>query len=73
MRVVFVLLSLSLLPLSLSAAEKLKVITSFSILADMAYQVGGDNIQIINIVARIKTPTRIHPQSMTLKTCSKQT
>lgn len=62
MRVVFVLLSLLLLPLSLSAAEKLKVITSFSILADMTYQVGGDNIQVINIVGADKdthtyTPT----------------
>lgn len=50
MRAVFVLLSLLLLPLSLSAAEKLKVVTSFSILADMASQVGGERIQVTTIV-----------------------
>ncbi|MEB0094434.1 zinc ABC transporter substrate-binding protein [Pseudomonas sp. CCI1.2] len=50
MRVALVLSSLLLLPLSLSAAEKLKVVTSFSILADMAQHVGGDHIQVINLV-----------------------
>jgi zinc/manganese transport system substrate-binding protein len=50
MRVVFVLASLLLLPLSVSAAESLKVVTSFSILADMARQVGRDHVQVVNIV-----------------------
>jgi len=52
MRALFVLFSL-LLPLSLStaqAADKLQVVTSFSILADMTQQVGGDHIQITNMV-----------------------
>ncbi|MGV8916852.1 MAG: metal ABC transporter solute-binding protein, Zn/Mn family [Pseudomonas sp.] len=50
MRVALVLAGLLLLPLSVSAAEKLKVVTSFSILADMARQIGGEHIQVINIV-----------------------
>ncbi|MDB5980002.1 MAG: metal transporter substrate-binding protein [Pseudomonas sp.] len=50
MRVVFVLASLLLLPLSVSAAESLKVVTSFSILADMARQVGRDHVQVVNLV-----------------------
>ena len=49
MRALLVLFSL-LLSMSLSAAEKLQVITSFSILADMTHQVGGDHIQITNMV-----------------------
>ena len=49
MRVLLVLFSL-LLSMSLSAAEKLQVVTSFSILADMTHQVGGDHIQITNMV-----------------------
>lgn len=52
MRALLVLFSL-LLPLSLStasAAEKLQVVTSFSILADMVHQVGGEHIQITNMV-----------------------
>ncbi|VVN97649.1 metal ABC transporter substrate-binding protein [Pseudomonas fluorescens] len=49
MRALLVLFSL-LLPLSLAAAEKLQVVTSFSILADMTRQVGGEHIQIINLV-----------------------
>ncbi|WP_435607028.1 metal ABC transporter substrate-binding protein [Pseudomonas knackmussii] len=38
------------LPLSLPAAEKLKVVTSFSILADMTRAVGGEHIQLSNLV-----------------------
>jgi zinc/manganese transport system substrate-binding protein len=41
------------LRLSLStaqAADKLPVVTSFSILADMVHQVGGEHIQITNMV-----------------------
>jgi len=53
MRVVLVLFSL-LLSMSISAlaaaAEKLQVVTSFSILADMTQQVGGEHIQITNMV-----------------------
>ena len=52
MRALLVLFSL-LLPLSLStasAAEKLQVVTSFSILADIAHQVGGEHIRITNMV-----------------------
>ncbi|MHA3734203.1 metal ABC transporter substrate-binding protein [Pseudomonas sp. Eth.TT006] len=49
MRVLLVLFSL-LLSMSLSAAEKLPVVTSFSILADMVHQVGGEHVQITNLV-----------------------
>ena len=49
MRVVLVLISL-LVSMSLSAAEKLQVVTSFNILADMTRQVGKDHIRITNMV-----------------------
>ncbi|MGE1174123.1 metal ABC transporter substrate-binding protein [Pseudomonas sp. BW7P1] len=49
MRALLVLFSL-MLSMSLSAAEKLPVVTSFSILADMVHQVGGEHIQITNMV-----------------------
>ncbi|SDB21955.1 zinc/manganese transport system substrate-binding protein [Pseudomonas sp. NFACC23-1] len=49
MRVLLVLFSL-MLSMSLSAAEKLQVVTSFSILADMTRQVGGEHIHITNMV-----------------------
>ncbi|MDX9671909.1 MULTISPECIES: metal ABC transporter substrate-binding protein [unclassified Pseudomonas] len=49
MRALLVLFGL-LLSMSLSAAEKLPVVTSFSILADMVHQVGGEHIQITNMV-----------------------
>ncbi|MCQ6256065.1 metal ABC transporter substrate-binding protein [Pseudomonas sp. Q11] len=49
MRVLLVLFSL-MLSLSASAAEKLQVVTSFSILADMTQEVGGEHIQITNLV-----------------------
>lgn len=39
-----------LLPLSLSAADKLQVVSSFSILADLTKQVGGEHIELINLV-----------------------
>jgi zinc/manganese transport system substrate-binding protein len=48
MRALLVLFSL-MLSMSLSAAEKLPVVTSFSILADMVHQVGGEHVQITNI------------------------
>ncbi|WP_259744352.1 metal ABC transporter solute-binding protein, Zn/Mn family, partial [Pseudomonas protegens] len=52
MRALLVLFSL-LLPLSWStaqAADKLAVVTSFSILADMTRQIGGEHVQITNLV-----------------------
>ena len=49
MRALLVLFSL-MMSMSLSAAEKLQVVTSFSILADMTHQVGGEHIQITNMV-----------------------
>lgn len=39
-----------LLPLSLSAAEKIQVVTSFSILADLAHEIGGEQIELTNFV-----------------------
>ncbi|ARU88497.1 metal ABC transporter substrate-binding protein [Pseudomonas sp. M30-35] len=39
-----------LLPLSLSAAEKIQVVTSFSILADLAHEIGGERIELTNFV-----------------------
>ncbi|MDO7898523.1 metal ABC transporter substrate-binding protein [Pseudomonas citrulli] len=49
MRALLVLFSL-MLSMSLSAAEKLQVVTSFSILADMTQQIGGEHVQITNMV-----------------------
>lgn len=47
----YLLLALALwLPLSLQAAEKLQVVTSFSILADLTREVGGDHIELTNLV-----------------------
>lgn len=47
----YLLLALALwLPLSLQAAEKLEVVTSFSILADLTREVGGDRIELTNLV-----------------------
>ncbi|HDS1777189.1 TPA: metal ABC transporter substrate-binding protein [Pseudomonas putida] len=49
MRPLIVVLMLLLSPL-LSAAERIKVVTSFSILADITREIGGDQVQVINIV-----------------------
>lgn len=38
------------LPVSLSAAEKARVVTTFSILADVTREIGGDDIQLTNLV-----------------------
>ncbi|MCQ4260603.1 metal ABC transporter substrate-binding protein [Stutzerimonas stutzeri] len=47
----YLLFALALwLPLSLQAVEKLNVVTSFSILADLTREVGGDHIDLINLV-----------------------
>ncbi len=49
MRALIVVLSI-LLPVFAQAADKVKVVTSFSILADMTRQIGGDYIQLENVV-----------------------
>ncbi|WP_085693758.1 MULTISPECIES: metal ABC transporter substrate-binding protein [unclassified Pseudomonas] len=49
MRVLLLLFSLTL-SMSLSAAEKMPVVTSFSILADLMHQVGGEHVQITDMV-----------------------
>jgi len=47
----YLLIALALwLPLSLQAAEKLQVVTSFSILADLTREVGGEHIELTNLV-----------------------
>ncbi|MBU0565677.1 MAG: metal ABC transporter substrate-binding protein [Gammaproteobacteria bacterium] len=47
----YLLIGLALwLPLSLQAAEKLQVVTSFSILADLTREVGGEHIELTNLV-----------------------
>lgn len=38
------------LPVSLSAAERARVVTTFSILADITREIGGDDIQLTNLV-----------------------
>ena len=38
------------LPVSLSAAEKARVVTTFSVLADITREIGGDDIQLTNLV-----------------------
>lgn len=49
MRRALLLLALAL-PFSAQAAEPIKVLTSFSILADMTRQIGGDHITLSNLV-----------------------
>lgn len=49
MRTLLALFTL-LVSLSLAAAEKPKVVTSFSILADITAQIGGDRIELRNLV-----------------------
>ena len=49
MRILLVVFSL-LLSMPIWASEKLPVVTSFSILADMVNQVGGEHVQITNMV-----------------------
>ena len=49
MRHLLVVLAL-LLPASLQAGEKIQVVTSFSILADLTHEIGGDRIALTNFV-----------------------
>lgn len=49
MRLLLTLLAL-LLPLSLPAADKPQVVTSFSILADLTREIGGEHIALTNLV-----------------------
>lgn len=47
----YLLFALALwLPFSLHAADKLNVVTSFSILADLTRELGGDHVELINLV-----------------------
>lgn len=50
MRRLFVLLALCL-PLTLHAAERPQVVTTFSILADLTREIGGDDIALTSLVA----------------------
>ena len=50
MRALLVLFSLVLSLSTAQAADKLQVVTSFSILDDITHQIGGDHIQISNMV-----------------------
>lgn len=47
---IFVILVSCLLALSVSANERLQVVTSFSILADFTAEIGGEHVQITNLV-----------------------
>ncbi|WP_339651178.1 metal ABC transporter substrate-binding protein [Halopseudomonas pelagia] len=47
---IFVFLVSCLLALSVSANERLQVVTSFSILADFTAEIGGEHVQITNLV-----------------------
>ncbi len=49
MRVLLVLLSMMLLPLPLSAAGRINIVTSFTVLADLTRQVGGEHVQVVNL------------------------
>jgi zinc/manganese transport system substrate-binding protein len=60
MRVLLVLLS-ALLPLSLSAAEKLNVVTSFTVLADLTQQIGGEHVQVVNLAGADHDPATYQP------------
>ncbi|VEF14877.1 ABC transporter substrate-binding protein [Stutzerimonas stutzeri] len=72
MRYLFLLLALWL-PLSLQAAEKISVVTSFSILADMTREVGGEHIELTNLVGPDPTRTFMNPARMMPRPCSAPT
>ena len=68
MRALLALIAL-LLPLSLSAADKPQVVTSFSILADLTRAVGGEHIALTNLVgpdedAHVFEPSPEHARTL---------
>ena len=68
MRVLLALIAL-LLPLSLPAADKPQVVTSFSILADLTRAVGGEHIELTNLVgpdedAHVFEPSPEHARTL---------
>ena len=68
MRALLALIAL-LLPLSLSAADKPQVVTSFSILADLTRAVGGEHIVLTNLVgpdedAHVFEPSPEHARTL---------
>ena len=68
MRVLLALIAL-LLPLSLPAADKPQVVTSFSILADLTRAVGGEHIVLTNLVgpdedAHVFEPSPEHARTL---------
>lgn len=68
MRALLALIAL-LLPLSLPAAEKPQVVTSFSILADLTRAVGGEHIELTNLVgpdedAHVFEPSPEHARTL---------
>lgn len=63
-------LSLAVLSLPATAAEKLSVVTSITVLADIAKQVGGDNVEVRSLVgpngdAHVYEPTPQDAQAVT--------
>ena len=63
-------LSLAVLSLPAAAAEKLSVVTSITVLADIAKQVGGDNVEVRSLVgpngdAHVYEPTPQDAQAVT--------
>ena len=68
MRALLALIAL-LLPLSLPAADKPQVVTSFSILADLTHAVGGEHIELTNLVgpdedAHVFEPSPEHARTL---------
>ncbi len=58
-----------LIPAAASAKDKLSVVTSFSILADMTAHVGGDHVTVTSLItpdgdAHVFTPTPIHVKAL---------
>jgi zinc/manganese transport system substrate-binding protein len=49
-RIMTIAITLLLAPYPVNAAEKIKIVTSFSILADMAEHIGGDNVTVESLV-----------------------
>lgn len=70
MRILLMLLIL-LLPLSLQAANKPQVVTSFSILADLTRQIGGDHIALTNLVGPDEDAHHFEPSPDNVRTLLK--